>query len=123
MASPWHGSELAVRDGSHQALGRVGGQNITLSAVDEQRGTLQTPHGLPQPGSVPWTRTVWVAENRIDFRDLVRDLANTLRVRVEMKQIGARDETKVTGGLGPCGRELCCSSSFAAPSTDVRPPM
>jgi cell fate regulator YaaT (PSP1 superfamily) len=52
----------------------------------------------------------FVAETRIDFRDLVRDLANTLRVRVEMKQIGARDETKATGGLGPCGRELCCSS-------------
>jgi cell fate regulator YaaT (PSP1 superfamily) len=50
------------------------------------------------------------AETRVDFRDLVRDLANTLRVRVEMKQIGARDETKVTGAMGPCGRELCCSS-------------
>jgi len=52
----------------------------------------------------------FIAENRIDFRDLVRDLANTLRVRVEMKQIGARDETKLVGALGPCGRELCCSS-------------
>ncbi|HVN90353.1 MAG TPA: regulatory iron-sulfur-containing complex subunit RicT [Candidatus Binataceae bacterium] len=52
----------------------------------------------------------FVAENRVDFRDLVRDLANTLRVRVEMKQIGARDETKVVGGIGPCGRELCCTS-------------
>ena len=52
----------------------------------------------------------FVAEGRVDFRDLVHDLANTLRVRVEMKQIGARDETKVTGGMGPCGRELCCSS-------------
>ena len=52
----------------------------------------------------------FTAESRIDFRELVRDLANTLRVRVEMKQIGARDETKVTGGVGPCGRELCCSS-------------
>jgi cell fate regulator YaaT (PSP1 superfamily) len=52
----------------------------------------------------------FVAEGRVDFRELVRDLANTLRVRVEMKQIGARDETKVTGGVGPCGRELCCSS-------------
>jgi cell fate regulator YaaT (PSP1 superfamily) len=52
----------------------------------------------------------FVAEGRVDFRDLVRDLGNTLRVRVEMKQIGARDETKVTGGIGPCGRELCCSS-------------
>jgi cell fate regulator YaaT (PSP1 superfamily) len=52
----------------------------------------------------------FIAEGRVDFRDLVRDLANTLRVRVEMKQIGARDESKVTGGVGPCGRELCCSS-------------
>jgi cell fate regulator YaaT (PSP1 superfamily) len=52
----------------------------------------------------------FVAENRVDFRELVRDLANTLRVRVEMKQIGARDETKELGGVGPCGRELCCSS-------------
>jgi cell fate regulator YaaT (PSP1 superfamily) len=52
----------------------------------------------------------FVSEIRVDFRDLVRDLANTLRVRVEMKQIGARDESKVTGALGPCGRELCCSS-------------
>jgi cell fate regulator YaaT (PSP1 superfamily) len=51
----------------------------------------------------------FAAETRVDFRDLVRDLANTLRVRVEMKQIGARDETKVTGAMGPCGRELCCS--------------
>jgi len=50
------------------------------------------------------------ADNRIDFRELVRDLAQTLRVRVEMKQIGHRDETKVIGAIGPCGRELCCSS-------------
>ncbi len=50
------------------------------------------------------------AENRVDFRDLVRDLANRVRVRVEMKQIGARDETKLIGAVGPCGRELCCSS-------------
>jgi cell fate regulator YaaT (PSP1 superfamily) len=52
----------------------------------------------------------FVAEKRIDFRNLVRDLANGMRMRVEMQQIGARDETKVVGGIGPCGRELCCSS-------------
>jgi cell fate regulator YaaT (PSP1 superfamily) len=49
-------------------------------------------------------------EERIDLRDLGRDLAELLGTRVETKQIGARDETKVTGGVGPCGRELCCSS-------------
>jgi cell fate regulator YaaT (PSP1 superfamily) len=50
------------------------------------------------------------ADSRVDFRDLVRDLARRLRVRVEMRQVGVRDEAKVSGGLGPCGRELCCSS-------------
>jgi cell fate regulator YaaT (PSP1 superfamily) len=50
------------------------------------------------------------AEGRVDFRDLVRDLAQTLHTRIEMKQIGNRDETKLIGGVGPCGRELCCSS-------------
>jgi cell fate regulator YaaT (PSP1 superfamily) len=50
------------------------------------------------------------AEGRVDFRELVRDLAQALHTRIEMKQIGARDETKLIGGIGPCGRELCCSS-------------
>lgn len=50
------------------------------------------------------------AEDRVDFRDLVRDLAQTLHMRIEMKQIGHRDETRMIGGVGPCGRELCCSS-------------
>jgi cell fate regulator YaaT (PSP1 superfamily) len=50
------------------------------------------------------------SDDRIDFRDLVRDLAQVLHTRVEMKQIGPRDETKLVGGIGPCGRELCCSS-------------
>jgi cell fate regulator YaaT (PSP1 superfamily) len=50
------------------------------------------------------------SEERVDFRDLVRDLAQTLHTRIEMKQIGNRDETKLLGGVGPCGRELCCSS-------------
>jgi cell fate regulator YaaT (PSP1 superfamily) len=50
------------------------------------------------------------SEGRVDFRDLVRDLAQSLHTRIEMKQIGSRDETKLIGGVGPCGRELCCSS-------------
>ena len=50
------------------------------------------------------------AEERIDFRDLVRDLARELHARVEMRQIGARDTTRVLDGIGPCGRQLCCSS-------------
>jgi cell fate regulator YaaT (PSP1 superfamily) len=50
------------------------------------------------------------SEKRVDFRELVRDLAQMLHTRIEMKQIGNRDETKLVGGVGPCGRELCCSS-------------
>jgi cell fate regulator YaaT (PSP1 superfamily) len=50
------------------------------------------------------------AEERVDFRALVHELGELLHVRVDMKQIGARDEAKVAGGLGVCGRELCCSS-------------
>jgi cell fate regulator YaaT (PSP1 superfamily) len=50
------------------------------------------------------------AGERLDLRGLGRELGDALRLRVDVKQVGARDETKVVGGLGPCGRELCCSS-------------
>jgi len=52
----------------------------------------------------------YASEDRYEHRDLARDLATMLGLRVEMRQIGARDEAKVAGGLGVCGRELCCSS-------------
>jgi cell fate regulator YaaT (PSP1 superfamily) len=50
------------------------------------------------------------SEERVDFRELVRDLAHEFRARIEMRQIGARDTTRVMDGIGPCGRQLCCSS-------------
>jgi len=52
----------------------------------------------------------FTAEGRIDFRELVRDLAGVFRTRIEMRQIGVRDEAKLLGGIGPCGRILCCTS-------------
>ena len=52
----------------------------------------------------------FTAEGRIDFRDLVKDLAHHFHTRIEMRQIGVRDEAKLVGGLGICGRELCCCS-------------
>ncbi len=52
----------------------------------------------------------FTAEGRVDFRDLVRDLAAVFRTRIEMRQIGVRDEAKLLGGIGPCGRVLCCTS-------------
>ena len=52
----------------------------------------------------------FVSERRVDFRDLVRDLAQAFRCRIELRQVGVRDQAKMIGGLGPCGRPLCCAT-------------
>lgn len=52
----------------------------------------------------------FTADGRVDFRELVKDLASIFRTRIELRQIGVRDEAKMIGGLGPCGRSMCCSS-------------
>lgn len=62
----------------------------------------------------------YIADERVDFRQLIKDFAAEFRVKIEMKQIGARQEAGRIGGVGPCGRELCCSSwmsSFVSVST------
>lgn len=62
----------------------------------------------------------YIADDRVDFRQLIRVLADTFKIRIEMKQIGARQEAGRIGGVGPCGRELCCSSwmtNFVSVST------
>lgn len=52
----------------------------------------------------------FTCESRVDFRELVRDLASTFRTRIELRQIGIRDEAKMLGGIGVCGRKLCCAN-------------
>ncbi len=52
----------------------------------------------------------FTAEGRVDFRSLVKDLAKVFKVRIELKQIGVRDEARLFGGIGPCGRRLCCAT-------------
>lgn len=52
----------------------------------------------------------FTADGRVDFRELVKDLASIFKTRIELRQIGVRDEAKMLGGLGPCGRSMCCSS-------------
>lgn len=52
----------------------------------------------------------FTADGRIDFRELVKDLASVFKTRIELRQVGVRDETKIVGGVGICGRELCCHS-------------
>lgn len=62
----------------------------------------------------------YIADERVDFRQLIKVFAETFRIRIEMKQIGARQEAGRIGGIGPCGRELCCSgwmTSFSSVST------
>ena len=55
----------------------------------------------------------FTADGRIDFRELVKDLAAVFRTRIELRQIGVRDETKMVGGIGICGRELCCNKHLS----------
>ncbi|WFA92242.1 PSP1 domain-containing protein [Bacillus subtilis] len=52
----------------------------------------------------------FTADGRVDFRELVKDLASIFKTRIELRQIGVRDEAKMLGGIGPCGRMLCCST-------------
>lgn len=52
----------------------------------------------------------FTADGRVDFRELVKDLASVFRTRIELRQIGVRDEAKMMGGLGICGRPFCCTS-------------
>lgn len=74
-------------------------------------------HGLPMKiagvdhiAARNHTTVYFTAPHRVDFRALVRDLAATLNGRVELRQLSARDEARLTGGIGSCGRELCCST-------------
>jgi cell fate regulator YaaT (PSP1 superfamily) len=74
-------------------------------------------HGVPMKivgadyvAATNHTTLYFTAPHRVDFRALVRDLAATLKGRVELRQLSARDEARLTGGIGSCGRELCCST-------------
>jgi cell fate regulator YaaT (PSP1 superfamily) len=81
------------------AQGIVRGKNLPMKIVDVEMH--------------PTARRVTIyfgSDERVDFRDVVRDLAREFRARVEMRQVGARDTTRLLDGIGPCGRQLCCSS-------------
>lgn len=55
---------------------------------------------------------IYSAENRVDFRELLKEFASIFKARIELKQIGIRDEAKLLGGLGPCGKEICCNCNL-----------
>ena len=83
---------------------------VTAQAVARRH---QLPMKVVDVELHPTARRVTVyfgSDERVDFREVVRDLAREFRSRVEMRQVGARDTTRLLDGIGPCGRELCCSS-------------
>ncbi|MEU8079249.1 regulatory iron-sulfur-containing complex subunit RicT [Catellatospora citrea] len=80
---------------------------MKVIAVDHVPGG---PADGDDPGPSPRTTVYFTAPHRVDFRSLVRDLGATLRCRVELRQLSARDSAKVQGGIGSCGRDLCCST-------------
>jgi cell fate regulator YaaT (PSP1 superfamily) len=88
--------ELAAIETS-QRLAR--GRGLQMKVVD-----VEMPSGQRR------VTVYFSSDERVDFRELVRDLAREFRARIEMRQIGARDTTRVLDGIGPCGRQVCCAS-------------
>jgi len=106
-----------LRHARQDELARRGGLREDEHRVREQTRKLVLKHDL----KMKVTEAEWqfdrskliiyfTAEKRVDFRQLVRDLARAFRTRIELKQIGVRDEAALLGGVGRCGRELCCST-------------
>ena len=106
-------------------LRRAGAEEVRRARhkdEDERRARRETRKHVARHGlRMKVTETEWqfdrkklivyfTAEKRVDFRALVRDLARAFRTRIELKQIGVRDEAALLGGVGRCGRELCCST-------------
>ena len=98
-AAEWRERRVREVEGVSACQRLVRSRNLSMKIVDVEME--------------PSRRRVTVffnSEERVDFRDLVRDLAHEFHARIEMRQIGARDTTKLMDGIGPCGRQLCCSS-------------
>jgi cell fate regulator YaaT (PSP1 superfamily) len=87
---------------------------MKVVAVDH---VLESGGSGPLPGQGPRTTIYFTAPHRVDFRSLVRDLGATLHCRVELRQLSARDSARVQGGIGSCGRDLCCATFL----TDFEP--
>jgi cell fate regulator YaaT (PSP1 superfamily) len=121
-APEWVGDEV----GGMPTLEGLAGADALADAVVNRRKRaaarvaarrLIREHGLPMKVSgidhvaaTNHTTVYFTAPHRVDFRALVRDLAATLNGKVELRQLTARDEARLTGGIGSCGRELCCST-------------
>lgn len=95
----WQEARLMENDAMHQAriLAKGVGLSMKISDVEFQ-------------GDKKKATFFYTAEDRVDFRELIRKMADTFKIKIEMRQIGARQESARLGGIGSCGRELCCST-------------
>jgi cell fate regulator YaaT (PSP1 superfamily) len=110
-------SQRVIRKASAEDLASEDDREILEREAHLSATTAINSRGLPMKlGKVEYSfdrrkaTFFFTSEGRIDFRDLVRELAHRLHIRVEMRQIGVRDEAGLLGGAGVCGRELCCST-------------
>jgi cell fate regulator YaaT (PSP1 superfamily) len=104
---------LAADEEAREYRGQRGREEeaiVTAGRLARARGLSMKVVDVEMPTGQRRVTVYFSAEERVDFRDLVRDLAREFRARIEMRQIGARDTTRVLDGIGPCGRQLCCSS-------------
>lgn len=104
---------IATEDDLHkfeEARSREHSTMIKSRAIAEELGLAMKIGDVEFQGDGSKAIFYYIADERVDFRKLIRILAETFKVRIEMKQIGARQEAGRIGGIGPCGRPLCCSS-------------
>ena len=104
---------LASEDEAREYRRRRGREEaaiVTSQKLARARGLMMKVVDVEMQPAQRRVSVYFSADDRVDFRDLVRDLAREFHARIEMRQIGARDTTRVLDGIGPCGRQLCCSS-------------
>ena len=109
-------------DKYHEAKGREHGTMIQSRQIAKDLGLQMKIGDVEYQGDCNKAIFYYIADQRVDFRQLIKVLADTFHVRIEMKQIGARQEAGRIGGTGPCGRELCCATwmkNFVSVSTNA----
>ena len=109
-------------DKYHEAISREQGTMIQSRQIAKDLGLQMKIGDVEYQGDGNKAIFYYIADERVDFRQLIKVLAETFHVRIEMKQIGARQEAGRIGGTGPCGRELCCATwmkNFVSVSTNA----
>ena len=115
-------AKQADMDKYHEAKSREHGTMIESRQIAKRLGLQMKIGDVEYQGDCNKAIFYYIADERVDFRQLIKVLAETFHVRIEMKQIGARQEAGRIGGTGPCGRELCCATwmkNFVSVSTNA----